>query len=91
MACAMGESCQAGVCVLPPPCGNPGGGPLVASNGAGQNVSYCYQAGDTTQTRAMKACESHFGVAACCVITGGYQDQQYGKCGGGGPTLRPPP
>jgi hypothetical protein len=28
-------------------------------------------------------------VGSCCVITGGYQDQQYGQCGqgGGGGTL----
>ena len=34
--------------------------------------------------RALKACESHFGVGNCCVITGGYQDMQYGECGHNG-------
>ena len=63
-------------------CGNPGGGLLFAENGNG--ATYCYQPGDSTQTRALKACESHFGIGQCCVIVGGYQDMQYGKCGLGG-------
>lgn len=62
-------------------CGNPGGGALSAENGTGMGVMYCYEAADSTQTRAQKACESHFGVGNCCIIFGGYQDQQYGQCG----------
>lgn len=67
-------------------CGNPGGGSLTAENGTSMGVMYCYNAADSTQVRALKACESHFGSGQCCVITGGYQDQQYGQCalGGGG-------
>lgn len=65
-------------------CGNPGGGSLTAENGTSMGVMYCYDAVDGTQTRAQKACESHFGVGNCCIITGGYQDQQYGQCGFGG-------
>jgi cysteine-rich repeat protein len=65
-------------------CGNPGGGALSAENGTGTGVMYCYAAADTTEVRAQKACESHFGVGGCCIITGGYQDQQYGQCGFGG-------
>jgi len=62
-------------------CANPGGGPLTAENGTGKAVSYCYAPGDSVQTRALKACESHYGVGQCCVITGGYVDMQYGQCG----------
>lgn len=65
-------------------CGNPGGGSLVADNGTGASGSYCYNAEDTVQVRAQKACESHFGVGECAVITGGYQNQQYGQAGQGG-------
>jgi len=66
-----------GECV--PPCGNPGGGPLAAENGTGRNVMYCYAAGDSNQVRAQKACQSHWN-ADCCVVGGGYQGQQYGRC-----------
>ena len=62
-------------------CNNPGGGPLAAENGVGINEMYCYAAGDSTDIRALKACESHFGVGTCCIITGGYQNEQYGQCG----------
>jgi cysteine-rich repeat protein len=65
-------------------CANPGGGSLTAENGTNMAVMYCYDPGDSTQVRAQKACESHFGVGNCCVITGGYQDQQYGQCGADG-------
>ncbi|MBM4354478.1 MAG: hypothetical protein FJ109_11920 [Deltaproteobacteria bacterium] len=65
-------------------CGNPGGGSLAAENGTNKNKMYCYNPGDSTQTRALKACESHFGIGTCCVITGGYNSLQYGKCGLGG-------
>lgn len=65
-------------------CGNPGGGALVYNNGAGTGEDYCYNSGDTATTRAQKACESHFGVGNCCVITGGYANVQYGECGKGG-------
>jgi hypothetical protein len=65
-------------------CGNPNGGNQSADNGTGLNEVYCYNANDTTQTRAQKACESHHGEGNCCIITGGYQDQQYGECGQGG-------
>jgi len=78
-----GDGCDAG-CQNEPVCGNPGGGNLTKENGLGQNKYYCYSGGDSTQTKAKKACESHFGVGSCCVITGGYQNQQYGQCGGGG-------
>jgi hypothetical protein len=47
-------------------------------------VYYCYQPGDSAQMRALKACEAHFGAGTCCVITGGYQDMQYGRCDLGG-------
>jgi hypothetical protein len=56
----------------------------VAENGVGLNEMYCYAANDSTDIRALKACESHFGVGTCCVITGGYLEQQYGQCGMGG-------
>lgn len=62
-------------------CLNPGGGALQAENGLGLDEMYCYGPNDTVQVRAQKACESHFGIGNCCVITGGYQDQQYGECG----------
>lgn len=65
-------------------CSNPGGGPLIAENGLGLNEFYCYAAGDNAQARALKACESHFGTGACCIITGGYNDLQYGQCNQGG-------
>lgn len=64
-------------------CGNPGGGSQVGNTGTGKK--YCYNSGDSTQTRAQKACDGHFGgVGKCCVITGGYNSQQYGLCGAGG-------
>jgi cysteine-rich repeat protein len=65
-------------------CGNPGGGSLVAENGTGQNALYCYQPGDPADVRALKACESHFGIGACCVIGDGYNGMQYGQCDLGG-------
>jgi hypothetical protein len=60
------------------------GGLLSHDNGAGTGTNYCYAAGDSVQVRAEKACESHFGAGNCCIITGGYQDMQYGQCGAGG-------
>jgi len=65
-------------------CLNPLGGALVGDNGTGNDELYCYDADDTNQDRALKACESHFGSGACCIIQGGYQDQQYGDCDLGG-------
>jgi len=56
------------------------GGNLARDNGLKMNENYCYNQGDSTQQRAQKACESHFGVGKCCVIMGGYQSQQYGDC-----------
>jgi len=67
-----------------PACGNSGGGSLVADNGTGAGESYCYNTEDTVQVRARKACESHFGVGECAIITGGYQSQQYGQAGQSG-------
>src|SRR5690606_32916605 len=78
-----GDGCEP-TCKIGPVCANAGGGPLGAENGTGMGVMYCYEPGDSTETRARKACESHFGVGQCCVITGGYQNQQYGQCNGGG-------
>lgn len=77
---ALSDGC--GACLLE--CVNPGGGALVAENGTGQGVFYCYDAADIVEVRARKACESHFGVGSCCVIQGGYSSQQYGQCGFGG-------
>jgi cysteine-rich repeat protein len=78
-----GDGCSAQCAVE---CGNPGGGNLVAENGVGNGVTYCYNGGDSTETRALKACESHFGVGACCLIPGGYSGLQYGLCNAdGGP------
>lgn len=55
-------------------------------NGLGIGERYSYTASDNTKQRARKACESHFGAGNCCIITGGYQDEQYGECGAdGGP------
>lgn len=69
----------------PEDCGNPSGGPLAWTNGTGiAGEVYCYEANDTVQELAQKACESHFGEGNCCIITGGYQDQQYGQCDLGG-------
>ena len=65
-------------------CGNPGGGSSVAENGVGTGVLYCYEPADTVETRALKACESHFGVGTCCIIPGGYNGLQYGQCGADG-------
>jgi len=48
------------------------------------NKNYCYEVGDSADTRARKACESHFGVGACCIIQGGYSSLQWGLCNGGG-------
>lgn len=79
-----GFQCNGSPSVCTALCLNPGGGPLAAENGLGINELYCYQAADDVPTRALKACESHFGVGNCCVITGGYQEQQYGSCNLGG-------
>lgn len=65
-------------------CANPGGGPLSWDNGTGTGDYYCYEAGDSLEVLARKACESHHGIGACCVITGGYRSEQYGLCGSGG-------
>ncbi len=65
-------------------CTNDGGGALMAENGTGDDVYYCYNAVDSVETRALKACESHFGIGTCCVIPEGYNEQQYGQCGAGG-------
>ncbi len=62
-------------------CPNQGGGSLKAENGTGMGKNYCYEQGDSIDTRARKACESHFGVNACCVIPGGYAGLQWGQCG----------
>jgi hypothetical protein len=67
-----------------PLCGNSNGGNLTKDNGTGTGILYCYNGGDSVESRAKKACESHHGEGACCVITGGYNSQQYGQCGGGG-------
>ncbi len=65
-------------------CGNPGGGDLQAENGTGLGVMYCYDGADSVETRASKACESHFGVGSCCLIPNGYSGLQYGQCGADG-------
>ncbi len=84
LPCPQTHYCSGSTCLLKPTCGNPNGGSLTKDNGTGQNKKYCYNANDSTQTRAQKACESHFGEGKCCIITGGYADQQYGECGQGG-------
>ena len=76
-----GDGCSAACQVE---CGNPGGGALMAENGTGMNKLYCYDAADTIDTRARKACESHFGVGACCIIPVGYAGLQWGLCDAGG-------
>jgi len=48
------------------------------------NVMYRYSASDSLQTRAQRACESHFGLGQCCIIPGGDNGQQYGECGADG-------
>jgi cysteine-rich repeat protein len=85
-SCAIeaGFQCSGLPSVCTASCLNPAGGSLTAENGLGLNEIYCYQPGDDVPTRALKACESHFGAGNCCVITGGYQDQQYGECNLGG-------
>jgi hypothetical protein len=90
--CSSGDGCCPPGCAVNVDtdcCANLGGGSLVAENGTGMGVYYCYEAGDSIQTRALKACESHFGAGQCCVITGGYADMQYGQCnmGGDGTTI----
>ena len=65
-------------------CPNVGGGDSIAENGVGEDEYYCYDAGDSVETRALKACESHFGVGTCCLIPEGYSGLQYGQCGAGG-------
>jgi hypothetical protein len=87
VGCVSGDGCCPAGCGMPADtdcCKNPGGGSLTAENGTGQNEWYCYDAADGTDVRARKACESHFGVGACCVISGGYNGQQYGQCGADG-------
>ena len=61
-------------------CGNVGGGSLTAENGTNKGKNYCYDPGDSIDTRARKACESHFGIGACCIIVGGYSSLQWGQC-----------
>jgi hypothetical protein len=63
---------------------DPASSPMSAENGVGIGEWYFYFSGDSLQTRAFKACESHFGFGNCCIITGGYNSLQYGQCGGGG-------
>ena len=54
-------------------------------NGMGEmGEMYCYTQEDTVQMRAKLACESHFGVGNCCIITNGYSGEQYGLCGNNG-------
>jgi cysteine-rich repeat protein len=65
-------------------CANPNGGPLSAENGTNMGVNYCYGPNDSTQVRAQKACESHFGAGQCCIKANGYQGQQYGQCNADG-------
>jgi len=65
-------------------CANPGGGNLTAENGTNMDVLYCYNQGDSNEVRAEKACESHFGIGACCIIPSGYNGEQYGECDQGG-------
>ncbi len=86
LPCAITHYCSGSTCLLKPTCGNPNGGSLSKDNGTAKNVLYCYNSGDSTETRAKKACESHFGEGKCCIITGGYDGQQYGECGKGGGT-----
>jgi len=76
-----GDGCSA-TCTVE--CGNQGGGNLIAENGTNMNKMYCYNQGDSIDTRAKKACESHFGVGNRCVIQGGYNSLQWGQCGQGG-------
>ena len=78
-----GDGCNAS-CKLEIVCGNQGGGNLTAENGTNMNKFYCYNQGDSVDTRAKKACESHFGVGACCIINGGYNSLQWGQCNNGG-------
>jgi hypothetical protein len=54
---------------------------LKAENGTGLAKYYCYEPDDSIDTRARKACESHFGVGACCIIEHGYSELQWGQCG----------
>jgi hypothetical protein len=86
-ACVSGDGCCPAGCSNGQDsdcCGNPGGGPLNAENGAGTGIRYCYAAGDSVEVRAQKACDSHFGVGQCCVIPDGYQGMQFGLCNNGG-------
>jgi hypothetical protein len=57
---------------------------LSADNGTATQTIYCYLQSDTVQQRAQKACEATHGVGNCCIITGGYNSQQYGLCGQSG-------
>jgi hypothetical protein len=76
--------CMNGVCTVAVMCKNPLGGNLVHDNGAALNEKYCYNANDTLDQRAQKACESHFGMGSCCIIQGGYNSLQWGQCNQGG-------
>ena len=76
--------CLGGMCAAHPPCNNVGGGAVTHDNGTGRGELYCYNNGDSADTRARKACESHFGIGSCCVIQGGYSSLQWGQCGQGG-------
>lgn len=75
-----GDGCSA-ACMSELKCANQGGGALQAENGTGMNKFYCYEQADSIDTRARKACESHFGVGTCCIIPGGYSGLQWGQCG----------
>ena len=75
-----GDGCSA-ACKGELKCANQGGGALQAENGTGMNKFYCYEQADSIDTRARKACESHFGIGACCIIPGGYSGLQWGQCG----------
>ncbi len=62
----------------------PGRRQPAAENGTNMNKFYCYNQGDSVDTRAKKAYESHFGVGACCIISSGYNSLQWGQYSNGG-------
>lgn len=76
-----GDGCDE-VCIAE--CANIGEGNLMAENGTNMGVFYCYNQGDSIDTRARKACHSHFGIGNCCIIQGGYNSLQWGECNQGG-------
>jgi hypothetical protein len=55
--------------------GSGGGGSTSYPNGAGG--TFTYNPGDTPQTIALKACESHYGVGACITGSCGYFSYYY--------------